>query len=753
MSKLSNVTLHLLGPFAIDADVGRPFSISVHSKKARALLAYLAMSPDYRARREELATLFWGDNPDMLARQSLRQCLISLRQDLGLASEILLADREVIGLHAQLVVVDARAFMSLARSGGPIELARAAQLWRGAFLSDLTLDIQEFDTWRAREANRLSATAAGVFAVLCRNADANGDGDRAIAAAERLVELDPVLEGRQRAALKLIARHKGREAALSRAKLLTDLLRGELGVSPEAETRTLIDAIKRGDFEPPDTAYSEHTAARSVVEPVNVPDTSSVSFASRAPEGSSVSPPSLLAARQSRGVAAPATLRFGHRRPLAAALSTIAILAIGFIAVLAVANGPKLLLSLTNHRYNQGIVVLPFTAARPEQSGDPAFAQALTNDLIGYLSRFSNFRVISEPTSQFYRNRQMDTNLVSDLGVQYAVVGHVQTYDSTLRIDLQLVDTAIQTNVWSDNLQREHGDPTLVADEAARGIARAIAIQIYRLNAVEVRAKPNSQLTLTELVARGYLALQRGITRETLSEAMKSFDAALRRDPHYQPALLAVARVDIIAVMNFIDFNPPPDLNQTERVLNEALGKFPNSISALYSLALLQKHRRQYQASLWSLQRCLEINPSFLPAQAQIGAILTRTGQPQKGLEQILQTIRVATPNDPSIGHWYLFAAEAELELGHNQTALDWAMRAKTFMPGSPLVHAWLASIYATLGDKSNTGIYAATLMKMAPDRMRLFMKRAGEDDNPPNGPRRPLIFEGLRLALSTLPG
>jgi DNA-binding SARP family transcriptional activator/TolB-like protein len=751
MSKLSNVTLHLLGPFAIDANVGRPISISVRSKKARALLAYLAMKPDYRARREELATLFWGDNPDILARHSLRQCLISLRQDLCLASEILLVDRETIGLHAQLVVVDARAFMSLARSGGPIKLARAAELWRGAFLSDLTLDIEEFDTWRAQEANRLSAVAAGVFAALCRSADANGDGDRAIVAAERLVALDPALEGRQRAVLKLIARHKGREAALSRAKLLTDLLRSELDVSPEAETRALIDAIKRGDFEPPDAAHGEHTSTHSVVEPVNVPNTSPVSSVSCAPEGSSVSPPSLLATTQVRGAAAPATLRFWHRWPLAAALSTITVLAI--IAVLGLANGPKLLLPLTNPRHNQGIVVLPFTVDSPEQSSNPAFARALTNDLIGYLSRFGNLRVISEPTSQFYRDRQMDTNLMSDLGVQYAVAGHVQTNDSTLRIDLQLVDTATQTNVWSDNLQREHGDPTLVADEAARGIARAIAIQIDRLAALEVRAKPNSQLTLTELVARGYLALQRGITRETLSEAMKSFDEALRRDPHYQPALLAVARVDIFAVTNFIDFDPPPDLNEAERVLNEVLGKFPNSISALYSLALLQKHRRQYQATVWSLRRCLEINPSFLPAQAQIGAILTRTGQPQKGLEQILQTIRVATPNDPSIGYWYLFAAEAELELGHNQTALDWAMRAKTFMPASPLVHVWLASIYATLGDKSNTGIYAAALMKMAPDRTRLFMKSAGKDDNPLNGPRRPLIFEGLRLALSTLPG
>src|SRR6516225_284623 len=90
MSKLSHVTLRLLGAFAIEANVGRPIPISFRSRKARALLAYLAMKPDYRARREELATLFWGDNPDALTRHSLRQCLISLRQDLCLASEILL---------------------------------------------------------------------------------------------------------------------------------------------------------------------------------------------------------------------------------------------------------------------------------------------------------------------------------------------------------------------------------------------------------------------------------------------------------------------------------------------------------------------------------------------------------------------------------------------------------------------------------------------------------------------------------------
>src|ERR1700755_2069865 len=98
MSKLSQGTLRVLGTFAIEAHVGRRIALSIRSKKARGLLAYLAMKPDYQATREELATLFWGDNPDARARHSLRQCLISLRRDLCAASEILVADRETIGL-------------------------------------------------------------------------------------------------------------------------------------------------------------------------------------------------------------------------------------------------------------------------------------------------------------------------------------------------------------------------------------------------------------------------------------------------------------------------------------------------------------------------------------------------------------------------------------------------------------------------------------------------------------------------------
>ena len=374
-------------------------------------------------------------------------------------------------------------------------------------------------------------------------------------------------------------------------------------------------------------------------------------------------------------------------------------------------------------------------------------------DLIGYLTRFGGLRVISEQTSDLFGDHKTDVSrLQSDFGVQYAIIGHVQGNDAALKIDFQLVDTATQTNIWSDHLQRERTDPTVVADEASRGIARMLAIEIGHLGVLRERANPISQLTTGELVARGYSELQMGTIRENLSAAMMLFDEALRRNPHYQPAILAVARVHIIAAMNFVDLDVASDLNETERVLNEILDKSPNSISALYSMALLQKYHGHYAASLRSLQRCLELNPSFLPAQGQVGDVLIRMGQPQQGLEQILQTIRAATPNDPTAGYWYLFAAEAELELGHERVALDWALRADTFMPGSPLVKAWLASIYATIGDKSNAAKSVAALTKMAPGRTQLFMQRTTKDAGGADNRHWPRIFDGLRLALSLSP-
>jgi DNA-binding SARP family transcriptional activator/TolB-like protein/Tfp pilus assembly protein PilF len=727
--------LRLLGAFTVEVSAERPAAPVIKSRKARALLAYLAMKPDGRAGREELATLLWGDTPDAQARHSLRQCLMSLRQDLHLvAPDLIDMGRETIELRAQDLAVDARELLSVAASDDPDELAGAAELWRGPFLCDLALDIEEFDAWRQREQERVAGAAARIFERLCADASARRDGERAMAAAERLVALDPTREDRQRTALKICARHRGRDAALERARQLTTLLRDELAVSPDATTRALIESIRNGEIErvPP-------LAAREAAH-AETPGTAMV----RASAAQVMAPVAL-------SVSTPAVSAPWRRRSIAAAL--VCAVLIGAIAVLGLATGtPFGLLTPIKPKTPPGVataVVLPFAVDAPRGPDDQAFARLLAHDLTGHLARYGDLRIVSDRTADLYADRQVDVAAVgAELGVAYAVVGRVQRTDGGLRAHVQLIDTATRMTLWSDHMQREPGDTAQLADELARGFTHALVINLVYARAQRLQRVPGQPPTIADSLLLARLSEIRGYRRENVAQALALHEDVLRRAPRNATAKLGVARMNIVGAMNFIDLDPPPDLKRAEALLAEVLEQFPNWAGAHYTLGLLQKYRRQFAASLQSFQRSLELNPSYLQARGQVGALLTRMGQPEKGLDMIRETIRLATPNDASLGFFYLFAAEAELELDRAPAALDWLQRANAFMPGSPLVQAWLASVYTTMGDRQNATKYIAALKQLAPAGAERYAGRKF-GPIPPNAWPRTRILEGLHLALA----
>jgi DNA-binding SARP family transcriptional activator len=70
--------LQLLGEFGLRHSPPAEAVIAVSSKKARALLAYVAMQERMHVNRGRLATLLWPDRIDRQARQNLRKCIASL---------------------------------------------------------------------------------------------------------------------------------------------------------------------------------------------------------------------------------------------------------------------------------------------------------------------------------------------------------------------------------------------------------------------------------------------------------------------------------------------------------------------------------------------------------------------------------------------------------------------------------------------------------------------------------------------------
>src|SRR2546426_10962829 len=88
---MASLTLRLLGGFRARTESGG--AVTLPTRKAEALLAYLGIQPGRSYPRDKLTALLWGDTTDDQARHSLRQALSSIRKSLG-SSEALLVDEE-----------------------------------------------------------------------------------------------------------------------------------------------------------------------------------------------------------------------------------------------------------------------------------------------------------------------------------------------------------------------------------------------------------------------------------------------------------------------------------------------------------------------------------------------------------------------------------------------------------------------------------------------------------------------------------
>jgi len=242
---MARLTLTLLGGFRAHLDPGAP--IAFPTRKAQALLAYLAMPPGEAHPRDKLASLLWGNTIETTARTSLRQTLYSLRRSLQLAEDNPLnADGNLVSLEASAVTVDVIEFERLIAEGTPSALADAAALYRGDLLDGLAVQEASFEDWLLGQRERLHEMAVRALARLLAHQRATRSAEAAIQSALRLLALDALQESAHRALMQLYVETGRRAAALRQYELCQSTLRRELKATPEKETTRLYEEILHG---------------------------------------------------------------------------------------------------------------------------------------------------------------------------------------------------------------------------------------------------------------------------------------------------------------------------------------------------------------------------------------------------------------------------------------------------------------------------------------------------------------------------
>lgn len=280
---MPRLTIALLGPPRVELD-GAP--IAVDTRKAVALLAYLALAEPSGASRDSLAALFWPDVDQARAHAALRRTLSALHK--ALAGDWLRIDREMVALErgpsAWIDVDRFQACLALTRTHGhPAQsvcdrclplLAEAGALYRDDFLAGFTLrDSAAFDDWQFFQAESLRRSLAGLLERLVLGHSRRAEFEPAISYARRWLALDPLHEPAHRQLMQLYAWSGQRGAALRQYHDCLRVLEQELGVAPLEETNRMYEAIREHRLAPPvpAAAVAPTVAATAPAPPAALP--------------------------------------------------------------------------------------------------------------------------------------------------------------------------------------------------------------------------------------------------------------------------------------------------------------------------------------------------------------------------------------------------------------------------------------------------------------------------------------------------
>ncbi|MCK6568867.1 MAG: hypothetical protein L6Q45_14380 [Anaerolineales bacterium] len=262
--KESRLAVHLFGAPRVALGAA---PIETARRKTLALLVYLAFDSKPHT-RESLAALFWAEQSQERAFANLRHALWEINESLG--EGWIESDRDEIRLSGDVDLDLTRFHALLAASNSPtvdsasrfISLAQAAALYTDNFLAGFTLkDAPAFDDWAFFHAESLRRELTSALEILSHGYCDSNRAAEAIPFARRWLALDPLNESAHRQlmiAYELAGEHA---SALKQYQQCEATLQKELGVEPEAETKTLHEKIRAGRLQKKPSARNNLPAA------------------------------------------------------------------------------------------------------------------------------------------------------------------------------------------------------------------------------------------------------------------------------------------------------------------------------------------------------------------------------------------------------------------------------------------------------------------------------------------------------------
>lgn len=336
-----------------------------------------------------------------------------------------------------------------------------------------------------------------------------------------------------------------------------------------------------------------------------------------------------------------------YRRPIFIAVSVILVL----VAVLTY-HSLSTKTEENIQRPKKSIAVLPFKNLSSD-STNLYFVNGLMEAALNNLQKIEDLRVVSRTSVEKYRNTNKSIKeIAEELNVNYLIEGSGQRADGVVLLNIQLIDAADESPVWTEQYKNKIDDIFALQNSIAKQIAAAIQATVTPSELAQIEKIPTHNLIAYDYYLQAMQAFQLE-TKEGLENAIPLFKNAVEEDSEFALAYSKIA----IAYFYL-------DLYQTEKKYTDTINNYADkallydakSDESLIAKALFYLNTKQYQYAIPHLEKALEYNPNSSSVVQMLSDMYARvTPNTGKYLKYALKGIQLDIASNDSINRSYIY--------------------------------------------------------------------------------------------------
>jgi TolB-like protein/Tfp pilus assembly protein PilF len=265
----------------------------------------------------------------------------------------------------------------------------------------------------------------------------------------------------------------------------------------------------------------------------------------------------------------------------------------------------------------KSVAVLPFENLSSEKA-NAYFADGVQDEILMRLSKIADLKVISRTSTQHYKSAPENlSEIAKQLGVAHILEGTVQKSGDAVRVNVQLISAANDSQLWAERYDRKLTDIFAVESDIAKTVADTMQAKLTGAEKQLITAQPTSDLTAYELYLKGRLLWEKRGS-DNLRQAIGFYEQAIARDPNYALAYAGLAEAYVI-LPNYTGAAPQEAYSKAKAAALKALQLDDKLAEAHTALAEELYFDFDMASSISEFQRAIALNPNYATAHHWYG--------------------------------------------------------------------------------------------------------------------------------------